>query len=933
MGFAEFTIGIITNLLSSVIYDVTKSQLDPFKRRKIQRKIEDAIDEVVKPLLPFLENEHISEDKQRRLIETCAEEIRPLMTEPEKLFRGSLDGQKIFDNLYQDNSLPEVVVEDGLKDVYTILFPRIATIICKIPATVKDWESEAWSENFRRLDDLANDLGTLFQKVDELATSADRNADALLTKVRQAVSQKIGLELDITGLRGNKPTAGKFDDFFVHPLIEEAIRTEEEAKKRSIRVLENGNDSYKQLTLAKRRSIVIGQPGMGKSIEAKWLQRKALSSSWDGLCVRIELRRFSATDNLLSLHDLIRDTAGQHLAEELTIDRISQWVNNTKVIFILDGFDEIRPSDRDRIYEWICDLSIAAPSCPILVTSRPLTTDHLDRFDRHWLHWNICPFDRERIIDYIQRWYEHTPLLEDGNREIDPLELADAWAQDPTLAPLTGNPLLLSTLLMVHHLDGKLPSGRSELYRRYVDGMLGLWDDRRKVVTSLQISLEQKHQLLRGFALQMFLQQQDQIDETAALELMHRLLDGLNIRESEEDVLAGLRERSSLIIGPGIYSFVHKSVLEFLVAECVVQGDQKNESGCRIDRLTLFEHRNDDRWNTVIFLWSGLAPVSDVESFIQQCIEVEIWDLAYGILSDQYERFSKEVRRNFIMKILLDNPNLEKYRHNVGFSRLYKKEDGNDFEFSTFLDFEFPTFRLRGVASDRIIFDRLLKLMIRNEDLIWSDARYVNDSTLTYLWINHAIHMIDVEQWKICINECCLDKLEYNYGMTLVLSEVCRQGICSENRAVVQKIVTAFQEVQPNLNTLLSIAIICGCIESIVLTETKIDPLRLQLDEAKFSNILSEFKILNFLAEIRDLTTWEDCKNAQDVLIGTNQWIYNYYHREETKTYDLLADFNNNLKQLMGQGLLLYDDVSIKAIDFVDHLIECREKLAQSVIN
>lgn len=70
-----------------------------------------------------------------------------------------------------------------------------------------------------------------------------------------------------------------------------------------------------------------------------------------------------------------------------------------------------------------------------------------------------------------------------------------------------------------------------------------------------------------------------------------------------------------------------------------------------LDRLTLFEHRNEDRWNTVIFLWAGLVPVADVESFIQQCIEVEIWNLAYGIVYDRYDRFPKEIRRDFIMRI------------------------------------------------------------------------------------------------------------------------------------------------------------------------------------------------------------------------------------------------------------------------------------------
>jgi hypothetical protein len=42
----------------------------------------------------------IDEGKQRRLLETCVTELRPLSLEPEKLFQGSLNRQKIFDNLY-----------------------------------------------------------------------------------------------------------------------------------------------------------------------------------------------------------------------------------------------------------------------------------------------------------------------------------------------------------------------------------------------------------------------------------------------------------------------------------------------------------------------------------------------------------------------------------------------------------------------------------------------------------------------------------------------------------------------------------------------------------------------------------------------------------------------------------------------------------------
>ena len=104
-----------------------------FEQRRIKRRVEDATAEVVEPLLTFLSNEGVSEDKQRRLIQTCIDELQPFTKRPERLFQGSLDGQKIFDELYAGRELPQTVTEDGLRDVYTLLFPRIATLLCRIP--------------------------------------------------------------------------------------------------------------------------------------------------------------------------------------------------------------------------------------------------------------------------------------------------------------------------------------------------------------------------------------------------------------------------------------------------------------------------------------------------------------------------------------------------------------------------------------------------------------------------------------------------------------------------------------------------------------------------------------------------------------------------------------------------------------------------------
>ena len=340
---------LITNLVAGVIQEGVSYQLQPFfEQRRIRRRIEDAIAEVVEPLLPLLTQEHIPADIQYRLIQTCVDELRLLTHTPQRFFQGSLDGQKIFDELYANRDLPQVVIEDGVKDVYALLCPRVATLLCKLPEAVKGWENEAWSENYRRLDEITSQLRKVFGIVDALATTKSTEADEMLSLVRRSLTQRVRLQLDLTGLRADRPLEGKFDDFFVHPAF--AQQEEANRSKQTRRALTPA-DSFKYFLRARSRSVVFGGAGAGKSTWTKWLLRESLTSRWSGICVRVELRRLSVA-SLPSLHDLIREAAGKHLAEDTTTDRISHWLNKEQVLFLLDGFDEIRPSDRDKT----CDL-------------------------------------------------------------------------------------------------------------------------------------------------------------------------------------------------------------------------------------------------------------------------------------------------------------------------------------------------------------------------------------------------------------------------------------------------------------------------------------------------------------------------------------------------------------------------------------------------
>ncbi|MEL6579013.1 MAG: NACHT domain-containing protein [Cyanobacteria bacterium J06621_12] len=745
MGIGEFALGVITGLVANTIdHTVSYGALEFFQRRKIERRVEDAVAEVVEPLLPFLANEHIKEYQQELLIQTCVNELQPLAQKPESLFQASLNGQKIFENLYADQDLPREVTDEGLKDIYILLFPRIATLLCKIPAAVKDWENESWTENYRRLDEITAELKALFRKVDNLASNTATEADELLQTVRRTLAQKVAIELDLTGLRSDKPLSGKFDDFFVHPQITTSLRVGDRID--SQKEYETGEAIFSEITVSPRRATTTGVAGAGKSTWSKYLQRKAFSENWQGIAIRVELRNF-AQGELISYHQLIRETVGKHLAEEITAEKTRQWIEKQQIIFILDGFDEIPPEKRDAVRQWIKDLDVAVKSCSIIVTSRPLTTDHLDSLGELWTTWDIQPFDKKRIIDYINRWYQHTSLLPDSDRKIDAEALASQWQSDPTIKPLTSNPLLLSTLLMVHHLDGSLPSGRSELYNRYIKGMLGLWDDRRKVSSHKTfLTPNQKWQILRGIAIHMHFQEKDQLDEGEISQQLNKILSNMKLDCSSEDVLETLRERSGLIIGPGIYSFIHKSVGEYLVADAIIQGSQRDESGKKIDRLTLFDRRNDDRWNTVIFLWAGLAPIQDLEDFISSCIDAHSYSLTYGLLYDQYEKVSADfccnLTQKLIEKISFIN-HQDAFLVTTNYTALFSKE----YDYNIVIKFE----NSRGIADNNCSrISTLIQKGLENEYISWLDIKKIYEfESYDYIWLALLEYCLDnCDHWS-----------------------------------------------------------------------------------------------------------------------------------------------------------------------------------------
>ena len=339
----EFLLGVMMSLVANAITTATNITTLPFfERRRIERRIEDATAEVVEPLLPFLDKEGVTKEQQRLLIQTCVDELQPYTENSRLLFDGSLDGQKIFDVKYTDCDLPQAICDEDLNHVFSLLFPRIATLLCQIPAAIQAWESNAWSANYRRLDVIAAELRLLFERLDSFDEKRTGKHDAILQLARKCLAQRIGIELDLTGLRSDAPLSGHLRDFFVHPRITPDFMSKASA-------VNSESEALSLFLSGKQVSLVLGAPGAGKSTWTSWLQQEALSSQWSGLVIRCEFRGHR-TDDLPSIFQLVRSNITQHIAEEITTDLVRSWITNKLLIVILDGFDEVRPQDRDSSF-------------------------------------------------------------------------------------------------------------------------------------------------------------------------------------------------------------------------------------------------------------------------------------------------------------------------------------------------------------------------------------------------------------------------------------------------------------------------------------------------------------------------------------------------------------------------------------------------------
>lgn len=253
-----------------------------------------------------------------------------------------------------------------------------------------------------------------------------------------------------------------------------------------------------------KRIVLLGDPGSGKSTFVKILCALLAQGNnppgfeAETLPVYIQLRDLapkvaavkldslpeSHRNNKLAavLHAQIREELERLEAEAFT-DHLCDAIRDGKCLLVLDGLDEVPFDQRKLIHQTV--LAIISKYAPrhIIVTCRIRSyRDDENETDtgNHKLpgfeEFTLAKFDSVKIANFVTSWYtaQKDLKLNKAERQTKIDKLTEA-ALSNDLIELSSNPMLLTTMAVIHQRDTELPDKRVQLYKLAVDVLARRW--------------------------------------------------------------------------------------------------------------------------------------------------------------------------------------------------------------------------------------------------------------------------------------------------------------------------------------------------------------------------------------------------------------------------------------------------------------------------
>lgn len=354
--------------------------------------------------------------------------------------------------------------------------------------------------------------------------------------------------------------------------------------------------------------MVWGKPGAGKTTFLKYLAIQSIDGNFKSELVPIfiTLKDFAEANDKPNLLEYI----SQQLSTcQVTDNQVVEIIQHDKGLMLLDGLDEVREEDNQRVLKEIRDFSDHFRDNHFVMTCRIAAKEYtFEKFS----DVEVADFYEPQIATFANNWFKDKPIKPD--------DFMKRLEENHRIYDLATNPLLLTLLCLVFEESGDFPANRSELYEEGLDALLKKWDAKRGISRDQvykKLSVQRKEDLLSKIALNTFKNSdyffKHRVAEQHIIEYIRNLPDASadpeRLQLDSERVLKSIEAQHGLLVerAKGIYSFSHLTFHEYFTAREFITVQQSSEAALK----NLLEHMMEKRWREVLFLALGMSPSAD----------------------------------------------------------------------------------------------------------------------------------------------------------------------------------------------------------------------------------------------------------------------------------------------------------------------------------
>ncbi|NER90864.1 tetratricopeptide repeat protein [Moorena sp. SIO3A2] len=296
-------------------------------------------------------------------------------------------------------------------------------------------------------------------------------------------------------------------------------------------------------------------------------------------------------------------------------------LDNGNCLVLLDGLDEVFNQEiRQQIVNQIEEFVTKFPSNKFVITSRIAGYREV-KLSQRFSHFTITEMEPEQVERFLDRWCLAVEKAQRPDasqhywqQEADHQsgELKSAIAASEGVKRMTGNPLLLTILALIHRNGSRLPNQRVKLYELAVQTLTEDWQLSKKLPGAETVVLKESQVMALLAPLAYWMHEQKPSGLVSEPEVRKKLAqihgelndedpDSESVQWQINDFLLRVRETTGLFVerAPGSYGFMHLTFEEYFAARYIADNDVSEI----LDIIN--SHRYEARWDEPILLALG----------------------------------------------------------------------------------------------------------------------------------------------------------------------------------------------------------------------------------------------------------------------------------------------------------------------------------------